>query len=386
MNDVPLKSALSMPAEFRFDAVSSLAATAAPPAATPAPSLGPLAAFTGTFHGVGFNTIFRPDNPETPTKLPTPVSGSDNVLELNVTDETLSFSPSLGAVPNRGEVQGDINLNGVPYLQSIKDVTNPSQSVGIHAEPGLWMIVPATTDPAEGATIVRMASIPHGTTITAQGKSTTIKGKPTFAAIDITPTANGGGPIPFPSQTATTQGTARIPQDLTAFIKDGVITQAMLTNPASVLSDHINGLDILSTDVITIATDPAAPLFGGGISNIAFLLGDTKTTAPNAQATKMTATFWIETVEYTIPVPVFQPGQPPLNIPATAGPGGQPVPTFIINPPVAVTAPRTIKATATQIQYAQQVFLNFNGLTWPHVSVATLVPASPVAVPASAWT
>jgi hypothetical protein len=390
MNDVQLKTALSMPVEFQFGEVSSLAVPAVAPevtAATPAaPSLGPLAAFTGTFHGVGFNTIFRPDNPETPTKLPTPVSGSDNVLELNVTNETLSFSPSLGTVPNRGEVQGDISLNGVPYLQTINDVTNPGQSVGIHFEPGLWMIVPATTDPAEGATIVRMASIPHGTTIVAQGKSTTIKGKPTFAAIDITPTANGGGPIPFPSQTATTQGTARIPQDLTAFIKAGTVTQAMLTNPAILLTNHVNGLDILSTDVITISTDPAAPLFGGGTRNIAFLLGNAAATAPNAEATKMTAIFWIETVEYTIPVPVFEPGQPALNIPATAGPGGQPVPTFTINPPVAVTAPRTIKATATQIQYAQQVFLNFNGLSWPHVSVATLVPASPVAVPASAWT
>ena len=53
--------------------------------------------------------------------------------------------------------------------------------------------------------------------------------------------------------------------------------------------------------------------------------------------------------------------------------------------PIPVAAPRTIKVTAPQIQYSQQVFLNFNGLTWPHVAVATLVPASPVPVPASAW-
>jgi hypothetical protein len=37
-----------------------------------------------------------------------------------------------------------------------------------------------------------------------------------------------------------------------------------------------------------------------------------------------------------------------------------------------------------QIQYSQQVLLNFNGLSWPHVSVATLVPASPVPVPVPA--
>ena len=59
MSDLRLQNALSMPAEFRFDEVSSLAEPKA--AATPAPSLGALAAFTGTFRGVGFNTIFRPD-------------------------------------------------------------------------------------------------------------------------------------------------------------------------------------------------------------------------------------------------------------------------------------------------------------------------------------
>jgi hypothetical protein len=386
MSDLHLQTALSMPAEFRFDEVSSLAEPKA--AATPAPSLGALAAFNGTFRGVGFNTIFRPDSPNTPTTLPVAVSGSDNVLELNLTEETLSFSPSLGAVPNRGEVQADINLNGIPYLQVINDVTIAGQSTGIHVEPGLWMAVPVTTDPAEGATFVRMASIPHGTTLLAQGKATTIAGKPTFPVIDITPFFIGQPTAlqPFPSQTATAGGTARIPQDLTSFIKAGTITQAMLDNPTSLLSSHIAALDVTATTSITVSTAPPAPLFGGGLSNIAFLLGDDKASSPNAQAVTMESTFWIETVEYTIQVPVFKLGQPPLTIAAEGGSGGQPVPEFLINPPVAVTAPRTIKATATQLQYAQKVILNFNGLTWPHVSVATLVPAAPVAVPASAWT
>src|SRR5579885_829648 len=148
-----LKTALEVPSDFRFDAVPGLPIFLP----SPTPDLGPLAAFVGTFAGNGFNTIFRPDNPVTPTALPIPVSG-DNILELNLTSETLSFSPSLGAVPNRGEVQGDINLNGVPYLQSIADVTT-GQRIGIHFEPGLWMIVPATTNPPEGVTVVRMASI-----------------------------------------------------------------------------------------------------------------------------------------------------------------------------------------------------------------------------------
>lgn len=378
-------TALSMPTDFRFGEASSI--TAPTTTAPPAPSLGPLAVFTGTFRGNGFNTIFRPDNTKTPTKLPVSLPVGDNVLELNLTEETLSFSQPLGSVPDRGEVQGDITLNGVSYLQVISDVTVPGHPVGIHFEPGLWMLVPVTTDPAEQATLARMASIPHGTTIDAQGRSSTISGKPTIPAIDITPFTTGqpGNKIPFPSQTASDEKTARIPQNLAPFIAAGTITQAMLSDPATLLRNHIASQTITSTTVITISTAPASPLFGGGTGNIAFLLGNPAASAPNAQTLKMEAEFWIETVEFSIQVPVFEPGQPPLTIPAEAGAAGQPVPEFLINPPVPVKAPRTIKVAATQIQYAQQVFLNFNGLTWPHVSVATLVPASPLPVPASAW-
>jgi hypothetical protein len=69
-------------------------------------------------------------------------------------------------VPNRGEVQGDIFLNGVPYLQTVQDVTT-GQAIGIHVEPGIWMCVPSTKDPSEPENVVRMGSIPHGTTICA---------------------------------------------------------------------------------------------------------------------------------------------------------------------------------------------------------------------------
>ena len=385
MSDVTLEPALLGPRGFRFGEVSSL--TARRDAVSSVPSLGPVSAFTGTFQGSGFNTIFRPDL-GSPTRLPVPVAGSDNLLELNLTRETLSFSPSLGSVPNRGEVMPDIFLNGVPYLQVISDVTVPSQPVGIHLEPGLWMAVPATTNPAEGPTVARMASIPHGTTIQALGTSSTVNGKPDIAAVDITPFSIGqpDNKVPFPSQTASNKDTARIPQDLTSFIEAGTITQAMLTDPNTLLRDHIASQTITSTTVIAISTEPAAPLFGGGTDNIAFLVGNAPASAPNADGVKMQAVFWIETVEFTIEVPIFEPGQPPLIIPAETGAAGQPVPEFLVNPPIAVTKPRSITIKTQQIQYSQQVLLNFNGLSWPHVSVATLVPASPLPVPASAFT
>jgi hypothetical protein len=380
MSDTSLITSLSGQSGFRFGEVSSLTGFSVRGLAIP--SLGPLAAFTGTFRGSGFNTIFRPDSLATPTKnLP----ASDNVLELNLTLETLSFGTSLGSVPNRGSGnQPDIFLNGVPYLQTISDVTIPSQPVGIHLEPGLWMAVPATTVPAEGPTVARMASIPHGTTIEAQGTSSTIAGKPPIPPVDITPTDERGSKVAFPSQTATDNSTPRIPQNLTPFITAGTITQAMLDDPNTLLRSHIADQTVTSTSIISIATDAAHPLIGGGTDNIAFLLG-TQPSQPNAQTIRMEATFWVETVEFSVEVPIFQPGQPPLTIPGQTGAAGQPVPEFLVNPPIPITAPRSITAKATQIQYSQHVFLNFNGLIWPHVSVATLVPSSPVPVPASAF-
>jgi hypothetical protein len=47
--------------------------------------------------------------------------------------------------------------------------------------------------------------------------------------------------------------------------------------------------------------------------------------------------------------------------------------------------PRKITIPFTQIPYTQTVLLNFAGLTWPHVSVNTLVPADDIVAPASAW-
>ena len=384
-----VQPALSEQARFRFGAASTHTAFRAISPSTP--DLGPLAAFAGTFAGHGFNTIFRPDSEKTPTALPNPVATNDpddNLLELNLTSETLSFSAPLGSVPNRGsKTQEDIFLNGVPYLQTISDITVPAQPVGIHFEPGLWMAVPATDLPKEGATVARMASIPHGTTIDAQGTYSTAPGAPAIPAVDITPTFVGNGqPFKFENQVAANSTTRRIPQDLTAFVTAGTITQAMLDDPNTLLRNHIAHQHILSTTKIEISTSPTAPLFGGGTDNIEFLLGDpTGQATPNANATLMTATFWIETVQFELEVPVLPYGAPPRTILAPTGEAGQPIPRFLLDPPHAIDKPRKITVTTTQIQYSQKVNLVFAGLNWPHVSVATLVPNYAIPIPVSAW-
>jgi hypothetical protein len=379
-----------------------------------APNLGPLAAFVGTWSGRGLNTIFRPDNSKTPTHFVPPIA-SDNVLELNLTQETLSFSAPLGNIPNRGSgSQGDIFLNGVPYLQTINDVTSQPPT-GIHFEPGIWLSVPVTSNPNEPQTVARMASIPHGTTIVAQGVVLgSINGKPQIAAVDITPFAGGNPPntIIFPSQTANNKTTPRIPQDLTAFIAAGTIIQGILDDPNTVLREQIQGQTITETITIGISTDVAAPLFrgplpgaanpanpppaikpdfGGGTPNIAFLQGIPNPPptgqGPNAQTLQMDAVFWIETVQYKVDVPPLPAGSPPIVLnPVQTNPPTPLRPTFVASIPFLPNkgfAGGVVTIGSPQIQYSQKVILNFNGLSWPHVSVASLVPAGPIPIPAN---
>jgi hypothetical protein len=389
--NIEQKAIITLSEGFEFNEVKpNLKTTLAP---TANPPLGAIAPFAGvTFKGAGFNTIFRPQNAGSITPLPTPVPG-DNILELNLTTETLSFSGALGNVPNRGFVQKDLFLNAVPYVQTINDVTFPGQSPAIHFEPGMWLAVPATQDPAiNQVTYTRMASIPHGVTIEAQGTATgVINGAPNIPQVNINPFPIGGVQPPigthnFPSQGAATPDTARLPQDLTSYIAAGTITQAILDDPNTVLRNHLAGQTIVEFTTIIISTQPAAPLFGGGTDDIAFLLGDNNTPPhnPNANAFKMTAVFWIETVQEKIVVPIFKPGQPALSIKGAARPGA-PTPIFSVTPPKEITEARTITVTFTQIQYSQTVFLNFNTLTWPHVSVATLIPDGSITVPPSVW-
>jgi hypothetical protein len=420
----PLTSAFTKTANFSIHEVDEVfrdaaqpaagaAARAARPPVTLPPILGPLSAFTGTFTGQGFNTIFRPDSKITPTPMPGPISTTDpddNVLELNLTDETMSFSNNLGSIPNRGSLQqADAFLNGVPYLQTINDITTGTP-VGIHFEPGIWLAVPATTNPHEPFTVARMASIPHGTTITAQGTALPpVAGKPTIAAIDITPFIGGnpGNKITFQNQTATNKTTRRLPQDLTALMASGKLTQAMITDPNTVLRDQIAHQTITQTIVIETSTKPGTPLsggplpaipspgphpqapsFAGGAANIAFLQGLPVPTpggnGSNANAFQMDAVFWIETVVYDIAVPALPPGTPPVILQPRQRSNVPLVPSFVAAIPF---VPNTgfkgghVRVATTQIQYSQKVMLDFAGLTWPHVSVASLVPAAPVPIP-----
>jgi len=265
----------------------------------------------GKWAGQGMNVIWRPNH--------TPAD-QDRFLELNLTSDQIEFTEINGPIPNRGLLQPDINMFGLTYLNQISD---KNVGAGLHIEPGIWAAVPATTDPQVVPTVVRLASIPHGTVALLQGTAVTTNGGPNIAVKGIKPFGIGGPPtqtIDFPEQTLTNQ---------TNFRTSGAgltgITQQMVNNPNSVLTAAIAGQHITSTTTLHVTTIDL-PTPGGGTANTAFLKGGAD--GPNATAVSVTATFWLETLQ------------------------GQPAPT--------------------QLQYTQTVLLNFNGISWPHVTVATL--------------
>ncbi len=304
--------------QFRFTSVSRRI-----PTLQGSNLLGPLAILVGTWKGRGFNQIWRPFNGGPP--------GQDRFLELNETLETLQFTEIPGDIPNRGLLQPDINLHGLTYLQQVQDanVLGPNnEPAGIHVEPGIWIHVPVTTDPAEPTTVARLANIPHGTSLIAQGTALPpITTAPTIASVSITPFTilPPHTPVPFPETDLANVSQFRTdPGDIPR------VTQAMVDDPNTALRLGLQGKNVISTVTLKISTLPLnPPTSGGGTSNIAFLQG--AAAGPNAVTQQMEAIFWIETLE---------------------APDGR---------------------LHHQLQYTQTVLLNFNGLSWPHVSVATLV-------------
>jgi hypothetical protein len=177
--------------DFSITSVSGKIQPAVARAAVAQDPLGPLVDLPGVWKGKGFNQIWRPFH-----------GTQDRFLELNETSEELQFVEIPGSIPNRGLLQADIELHGVTYLQKVSDVNvlDNGKPSGIHIEPGIWLTVPATTNPQDPSTVARLANIPHGTSLVAQGNATVTGTAPTFAPAGITPftIAPPNTPIPFP--------------------------------------------------------------------------------------------------------------------------------------------------------------------------------------------
>jgi hypothetical protein len=91
------------------------------------------------------------------------------------------------AHPARGQQRDAADLAelfGLTYLQQISDA---NLKAGLHIEPGLWAAVPKTSNPSVPSTVVRLASIPHGTTVLLQGTASTAATGPSIPDIGIKP-------------------------------------------------------------------------------------------------------------------------------------------------------------------------------------------------------
>jgi hypothetical protein len=340
---VQLGGIMELAAGFSFQPIPPIEdpeTTAAPAAdeaaAVSEPAADRLGPLVGRWTGEGFNVIWRPHPPPHHGQL-----DGDHVLELNRTTEQLDFERIPGTIPNRGLLQRNINLHGLTYLQQIFDAHPPGapgNPKGQHLEPGLWVIVPQTDDPHEPQTVARLASIPHGTTILAQGTAQgPDPGGPHIPAVSIRPFPIGqpGNEQDLVEQHVNADSDFRIPRHP----KRHGMTQRMVDNPNSFLTDPVPVIvpgpaapphtpPVATTTTLQVSThDRSLP--GGGAANIAFLKG---IDGPNAVTSFVTATFWLQT---------FQ---------------GDPEPR--------------------RLQYSQLVLLDFNGFSWPHVTVATLRKAS----------
>jgi hypothetical protein len=274
-------------------------------------SLGPLTDLAGTWIGKGFSLISLPDfDSKPPSTGPKPFR-----LKLNSTVEILEVTPIGGLVPNRGSTgQDDISIFGLRYLQRVSDaVTNEP----LHIEPGFWLNVPRTDMPADGPTVVRQGSVPHGSSVLAVGSGLHLTGGPEIGPANSTPVKN-----PFGTPLTADYLAPFADPPLPPGFKPGFVR-----NPNLALQEAIQGQTIAHTVVLIIST--AAPLngsgqLGGGIVNMPFDIR-------NANATRLDAIFWIETVK------------------------------------------QADGTTFQQLQYTQTVILNFLGINWPHISVATLI-------------
>jgi len=184
----------------------------------------------------------------------------------------------------------------------VQNVADATTRAALHVENGMWLDVPATTDPKSAATVVRQSVIPHGDSLLAQGTPLIVQGGPTIAPVSPLPTGPG-----VDQQYTTPYRTGPFPPGFDA------------QNPNAALQAAIQGQHITQTIVLPVSTTPS-----GGILNIPFV-------TTNANASQLDAIFWIETVKE---------------------PSG---------------------ASFVQLQYTQTVILNFEGIQWPHITLATLL-------------
>lgn len=250
--------------------------------------LGPLAQLAGVWTndelpGRGWNMIALPFIAPPEAKFP-----FNYRLLLNQYNETLVFSTIDGPVPNRGIQVGaaptnaDQQLMALSYEQNIvqiaaADFPHSNQAGGknlpIHHEPGLFLrILNAQTN---GLDIARLATIPHGDSVLAMGRSSSAVGVP---KIPVT----SGLPIGVSDDVDNNPYLGPYKH-----FRDNKF-QGLFdpTQPQALLEAANAGVNIVKSTELGFDST----LETGGISNIPFVVRQ-------ANAATMKATFWIQEVQ-----------------------------------------------------------------------------------------
>lgn len=299
------------------------------PATSGDEDLGPLQHLPGTWKnepslpGRGWNMIALPFStaPDTPFNYR---------LLVNQYNETLKFSLVDKGVPNRGIEIGNPTVNTdqlvvtIDYEQMIQQIAaddSPNSGLAggvglpIHHEPGLWLHM--TNFQTDGLDIARLATIPHGDSVLALGRSSVAEG-----ASGI-PVING---LPIGGPTSLDHPYLAPYKHFRDNLFEGLFDPTL---PNALLDEANKGVDIVRTTTLEVDTT----MNSGGIKNIPFIV-------KQANAAEMKSTFWIQEL-------------------AETGPDGKP---------------------KLRMQYSQIVMLDFfprrDGLPglirWPHVSINTM--------------
>lgn len=205
-------------------------------------------------------------------------------LLMNQYNEELKFSLVDKGVPNRGirsngaTRENDQIIVTLDYEQMISQIAaddfpqsgkaGPSP-LAIHREPGLWLYM--TNETTNDLDIARLATIPHGDSTLALGRSEVMDGPPKI------PTING---LPI-----------GVPQDLEnpylspyKHFHDNLFEGLFdPTDPNALLGLANTGVDIVKTTKLEVDTT----IESGGIVNIPFIVRQ-------ANAAEMKLTFWIQ--------------------------------------------------------------------------------------------
>lgn len=293
------------------------------PATAGDPDLGPLSLLPGNWKslpGRGWNMIALPFA-DGPFKYR---------LLLNQYNETLKFSLVDKGVPNRGlDLDGhgqdpDQIVVALDYEQSISQIRAADfpesglaggDSLAIHHEPGLFLHM--TNHTANKLDIARLATIPHGDSVLALGKSDQVSGAPTI------PVISG---LPIGTTTDLNSSYLAPYKHFHDNLFEGLFDPV---HPNALLTATNNSVNIVRTTLLDLDTT----LEDAGIVNIPFIV-------KQANASEMKSTFWIQELN-----------QEDVN--------GKPI---------------------LRLQYSQTVMLDFfdrtDGKTgriqWPHVSINTL--------------